>query len=154
MSLKILVVLLLQSALLVVRSEAGASCVNLTSTVDTAGNPGPGSAACLPYSVKISAVAGTVPVSEANAATAAAAPAIDISVVVDESGSVKTLCSGTLDCYNDERNFAMELVTLLNAEVGLFGKGGTAFYMEYSSTVNVNEAFFTEANYLACEYLF
>eukprot|EP00752_Nemacystus_decipiens_P005388 g4884.t1 len=90
-----------------------------------------------------------VSVSEANAATTAVAPAIDISIVVDESGSVKTLCSGTLDCYDDERRFATELVRLLDAEVGLFGKGGTALYLEYSNTVNVNEAFSSEADYLA-----
>eukprot|EP00903_Cladosiphon_okamuranus_P012950 g12090.t1 len=90
-----------------------------------------------------------VSVSEATAATAAAAPAIDVSFVVDESGSVKTLCRGTLECYNGERHFAMELVTLLNADVGFFGKGGTALYMEYSSAVNVNAAFSAEADFVS-----
>lgn len=148
--MKTFLVVLFQLAL-VVRSRARASCVNLTSVVDGAGDPGPGNEACLPYSVEISALAGMVSVFEANVATAAVAPAIDVSVVADESGSVKTLCSGTLDCYNDERRFAMELVTLLNAEVGIFSKGGTALYMEYSSTVNVNEAFSAEGDYLTCE---
>lgn len=148
--MKSIFVLLFEIAL-AMRLRARASCINLTSTVDTAGDPGPGSEDCLPYSVDVSAVAGMVSVSEANVATAAVAPAMDVSVIVDESGSVKTLCSGTLECYNDERHFAMELVTLLNAEVGLFGKGGTALYMEYSSAVNVNETFSAEADYLTCE---
>lgn len=149
--MKILLGLLSQIAL-VIRSRARASCVNLTGAVDGSGDPGPGNGACLPYNVEISALAGMISISEANLATAAVAPAMDVSVVVDESGSVKTLCSGTLDCYNDERRFAMELVKLLNAEVGFFGKGGTALYMEYSHTVNVNEAFSAEADYLTCEY--
>lgn len=150
--MKILLALLFQIAFAVC-SRARASCINLTSTVDAGGDPGPGSEACLPYSVEVSALAGMVSVSEATVATAAAAPAIDVSIVVDESGSVKTLCRGTLDCYNDERQFAMELVTLLNADVGFFGKGGTALYMEYSSAVNVNEAFSSEADFLACELI-
>lgn len=148
--MKLLLVLLFQIAL-GLPSRAGAPCVNLTSTVDAAGDPGPGSGACLPYSVELSALAGIISVSDANAATAALAPAMDVSVVVDESGSVKTLCKGTLDCYNYERHFATELVARLNAEVDFFSKGGTAFYMEYSSAVNVNEAFSAEADYLACE---
>lgn len=127
------------------------SCVNLTSTVDGAGDPGPGSGACLPYNIEVSAAAGMVRLSEATAATAALAPAMDVSVIVDESGSVKTLCKGRLDCYNNEREFATELVTLLNKAVGFFGKGGTALYMEYSTAVNTEAQYKTEADYLACE---
>lgn len=92
-----------------------------------------------------------VPLSEAMAATAALAPAMDVSVVVDESGSVKTLCKGTLDCYNNERDFATGLITLLNGAVGFFGKGGTALYMEYSTAVNTEAQYTTEADYLTCE---
>lgn len=150
--------LLLLVVLLVLRippvrpgGSALSSCVNLTSTMDGAGDPGPGSNACLPYNIELSAAAGMVRLSEATAATAALAPAMDVSVIVDESGSVKTLCKGTLDCYNNERDFATELVTLLNRAVGFFAKGGTALYMEYSTAVNTEAQYKTEADYLACE---
>lgn len=132
---------------LVVDQEVdSASCVDFTSTVDGAGDPGPGSGACLPYNVEVTASADTVLLSDASAAAVELAPAMDVFVVVDESGSVKTLCSGTYDCYQNEKDFATELITLLNAAVGFFDKGGTALYMEYSRGVNVNEAYTTEAD--------
>ena len=104
------------------REVAADSCVTFTSTVDGAGDPGPGSDLCLPYTVEVSAVAGTVALAEASASAAAQAPAMDISVLVDESGSVKLLCARTLDCYEDEKNFALELIALLDDSVGCVTK--------------------------------
>ena len=46
---------------------AADSCVTFTSTVDGAGDPGPGSQSCLPYTVEVSAVAGTAALAEASA---------------------------------------------------------------------------------------
>lgn len=82
-------------ALVVGHEVAAVACVNFTSTVDEAGDPGPGSSDCLPYNVEVSAVAGTVLLSEASASATALAPAMDVSVLVDESGSVPFLCGGS-----------------------------------------------------------
>jgi len=110
-------VLFLFIAALTRKEVAVSSCVSFTSTVDDAGNPGPGSGACLPYTVEVSAVAGTVLLSGASATAAAQAPAMDIAVLVDESGSVEILCEYSLDCYENEKDFAVELVTLLDDSV-------------------------------------
>lgn len=130
---------------------AADACVNFTSTVDGAGDPGPGSGACLPYNVEIEAVAGTVLLSEASASAVSLAPTIDISVLVDESGSVPYLCGGTNDCYLNEQDFAIELISLLDDSVDLFNRGGTANYIEYSGDVNVNQVFTNKLDYISCK---
>lgn len=135
----------------IITLEEVVACVSFTSTVDNAGDPGPGSDACEPYNVEVEATAGAVLLSEASVLATALAPAIDVSVLVDESGSVAILCGNTLECYQNEKDFAMELITLLDDSVDFFSKGGTAHYIEYSAAVNVNQAFTNKADYLACE---
>ena len=142
--------LIFMAALVAIVQEVPA-CVNFTSTVDNAGDPGPGSDACLPYNIEVVAAAGTVLLSEASETATALAPAMDVSVLVDESGSVTQLCGGSNDCYLNEKDFAKELVTLLDDSVDFFSKGGTAQYIEYSGAVNVNQAFTNKADYLACK---
>ena len=142
--------LMLVAALVTIVQEVSA-CVNFTSTVDDAGDPGPGSDACLPYNVEVVAAAGTVLLSEASESATALAPAMDVSMLVDESASVSLGCNDTDQCYLDEKNFAKQLVTLLDDSVDFFSKGGTVQYIEYSSAVNVNQAFTNEADYLACK---
>lgn len=99
------------------KSVTADSCVNFTSTVNGAGDPGPGSGSCQPYTVEVSAAAGTVLLSEATASAATQAPAMDVSVLVDESGSVAYLCGDSLDCYENEKALAVELITLLDGSV-------------------------------------
>ena len=138
-------------ALGVVEEVSADSCVSFTSTVDGAGDPGPGSDDCSPYNIEVAAVAGSVLLSEASESATSLAPAMDISVLVDESGSVIGLCGDSTDCYFNEQDFALELVTLLDDGVSLFDKGGTAQYIEYGAAVNTNQAFTNRADYIACE---
>lgn len=138
-------------AALVAIVEEVPACVSFTSTVDNAGDPGPGSGVCLPYNVEVVAAAGTLPLSEASESATVLAPAMDVSVLVDESGSVSLLCGGSNQCYVNEKDFATELITLLDDSVDFFSKGGTAQYIEYSAAVNVNQEFTNKADYLSCE---
>ena len=139
------------AALRIPDAEVAASCVSFTSAVDGAGDPGPGSDACLPYNVEVVATAGTVLLSEASESATTLAPAMDVSVLVDESGSVRLLCGYTYECYANEKDFAKELITLLDDSVDLFSKGGTAQYIEYSAAVNVNQAFTNKVDFMSCE---
>ena len=137
-------------ALVTTAVEEVSACVSFTTTVDDAGDPGSG--ACLPYNVEIVATAGTVLLPEASESATALAPAMDVSVLVDESGSLLLLCAGNSNqCYLNEKDFAQELITLLDDSVDIFSKGGTAQYIEYSAAVNVNQAFTNKADYLACK---
>lgn len=54
-------------------------------------------------------------------------------------------------CYLNEKDFAKELITLLDDSVDFFSKGGTAQYIEYSAAVNVNQAFTNKAAFETCE---
>lgn len=131
--------------------ENVAACVSVTSTVDSGGDPGPGSDACLPYNIEVVAAAGTVLLSEASESATVLAPAMDVAVLVDESGSVPLLCGYSNECYLNEKEFVKELITLLDESVDLFSKGGTVQYIEYSAAVNVNQAFTNKADFLSCE---
>lgn len=85
---------------------------------------------------------------EANVATAVVAPAINISVFVDESaGSVKTLCSGTLECYVQRR------AALCDGAGQASERQGGAFRqgLRGERLLTWNEAFSAEAGFLACE---
>lgn len=128
---------------------AAVSCVTFTSALDIAGDPGTGSSSCLPYNIEISAASTNVPLADASAGAVDLAPALDVAVVVDESGSVRSLCGFTLDCYFNEQDFAVELVTLLNEAFGFFDKGGTGVYIEYSRQVNTNSQYTNQADYIA-----
>ncbi|CAM9123708.1 unnamed protein product [Chrysoparadoxa australica] len=63
---------------------------------------------------------------------------VDIVVVIDESGSVKSGCynPGTLDCYNDEKSFTINLVNTLAMDAELFNPNGLAGYVEFATNVN------------------
>lgn len=121
-------------------ASAASSCINITSEVNHAGDRGPVvGESCQPYSVNITAVAET---------KSDLSPVMDVAVIVDESGSVPILCDGSGQCYQDEKNFAMEIMTLLDASVNMFSRGGTALYLEYSGQVNTNSAFTSLQDYL------
>lgn len=79
------------------------------------------------------------------------APAMDVAVIVDESGSLPFLCNGSMQCYEDEKNLAMNLVTRLDSSVDMFSRGGTVVYVEFSTEVNIDIAFTNLDSYLDCE---